>query len=84
MQVDGKLYHLVPAMLSYLHDNPEGRDLLCLWTNNNSKQLCALCYVDGKKCGKYPASASKPKHMCELDNIRVKIRAIMGECQWNL
>ena len=29
---------LVPTLLTWMHDNPEGRDVCCMWTSNSTEQ----------------------------------------------
>lgn len=78
--ISGKRYLLVPALLSVMHDNPEGRDLLCLWNSNMAKQICALCYAPRSTCAKYPPTKeAAKKHMALLDIIRQDVIAIVAD-----
>lgn len=43
VDIGGKLHNLVPAMLGWRHDNPEGRDVLCVWSSPKADQMCCLC-----------------------------------------
>lgn len=73
--VQGVKFHLVPALLSYLHDNPEGRDVLCLWSANTASQICCLCYADRTVCGDIPLVPHVLKHMCNMDHARNEMEA---------
>lgn len=75
--LNGRHFHLVPALLSYLHDNPEGRDVACVWTSPMAAQICCLCYIDRHVCGTIPLTPPRLKHFCVLNNARRLMKAVL-------
>ena len=37
---------VVPALCSWMHDNPEGRAVMMMWASNSAEQVCVLCYQE--------------------------------------
>lgn len=77
-EIDNIRYHLVPVLCSVKHDNPEGRDQLCLTTSNTARQICCLCYVPRDIC----ATVGAPwplKHSYRLEEARAETKAIVAE-----
>lgn len=79
VKLRGQLYHLVPALLSYLHDNPEGRDVLGLWTSNTSQQLCCLCYAELDTCSMVRLDLPHNKHICVMNDARRRMKEVQEE-----
>lgn len=80
VEIQGQYLNLVPALLGYQHDNPEGRDVLCLWSSNTTDQTCCLCYCSSKVSGDIPLASAphRLKHMCISDSAREEILALLG------
>lgn len=71
---DGRVRHVVPALLSYLHDNPEGRDVLAVWTNNQAVQRCVLCSTPADDSADWVKTcAADRKFMAMLDALRKEV-----------
>lgn len=66
--------HVVPVILSYMHDNPEGRDVLALWTNNRTDQLCCLCRTPAADLHDWQSTLnSEAKYMAQCTAWRLEL-----------
>lgn len=81
VEIGGVLYNLVPALCSVKHDNPEGRDLLCLTVSNNARQTCCLCYADSKTCADLSLSPAELKHNHTFERVRAEVKAIVASSE---